>query len=73
MSVTNDRQFDLLFNNLFGLTTNKTSKLRIIVALWGEFTGDQWIPLHHMQNVLPGHLGKPGWPQSSTNAGLNLR
>ena len=32
------RQFYCLFNNLFGLTTKKTSRQRVHAPLWGELT-----------------------------------
>ena len=37
-------QLDHLFNNLFKLTTKKTSKLRITCPLWGESMGDHGFP-----------------------------
>ena len=37
-------QLDSLFKSFFGLATMKTQKLLTTGALWGESTGDQWIP-----------------------------
>ena len=43
--VSNHRRFDCLFNRLFIRRSKKISKLRVTVPLWGEFTGNRWIPL----------------------------
>ena len=40
-----------LFNSLFRLMTKTISKPHIAGSLWGESTGDQWIPLTKGQNV----------------------
>ena len=42
---SNNRQRDCLFNILLMLTSMETSKLRIVVPLWEESTGDRWFPL----------------------------
>ena len=33
-----------VFNSLFRLQTNKTLEFRVTDPLWGESTGDRWIP-----------------------------
>ena len=43
--VTNHMQLDCLFNNMFSVTSKKTSKLCITGLLWGEYISDWWIPL----------------------------
>ena len=43
--VQNNRQVDCLFNSVFRLTANWTSKLHIIDALWSKCFVNQWIPL----------------------------
>ena len=43
--VPNQQQLDGLSNYLFKLTSNKTTKIRVIGPLWGQSTGDRWIPL----------------------------
>ena len=43
--VSDHRQHESLFIGLFGRTRMKTAKLRITDPLWGEWIGDQWIPL----------------------------
>ena len=40
--VSNHRRIECLLKRLFRRRSKKTSKLR--VTLWGEFTGDRWIP-----------------------------
>ena len=40
--VLNNRSIECLFSNLFRLT--ERSKVCITVPLWGESTGDRWIP-----------------------------
>ena len=42
-------QHNNLFNSLFRLTAKKTLKLCIPGPLWGESTGDWWIPLRKGQ------------------------
>ena len=51
----NHLQLDWLLSSLFRLTTKKTSKFHITVPLWGESTGDWWIPSQRpaMQEALP--------------------
>ena len=43
--VPNQQQLDGLSNYLFKLTSNKTTKIRVIGPLWGQSTGERWIPL----------------------------
>ena len=42
--ISNHWHLDCLLNNLFGLSRGETSKIRDTVPLWGDSTGDQWIP-----------------------------
>ena len=42
--VSTHQPHDCLLNRLFGCRSKKTSKPRVTGHLWGEFTGDQWIP-----------------------------
>ena len=44
-SFLNRQQLDCLFKSLFELTAKKISKNLITGPLWGESTGNQWIPL----------------------------
>ena len=43
--VSNHRRLDCLLNRLFRRRSKKTSKPRVTGPLWGESTGDRWIPL----------------------------
>ena len=42
--VSNYQPHDCLLKRLFRHRSKKTSKLRVTGLLWGEFTGDRWIP-----------------------------
>ena len=43
--VLNHQRSDCLRNRLFRHKWKKTSKFRVTgLPLWGEFTGDRWIP-----------------------------
>ena len=42
--VSNHQSHDCLHNRLFKRRSKKTSTLRVTDPLWGEFTGDRWIP-----------------------------
>ena len=43
-NVSNHQPHQCLLNRLFGHRSKKTSKPRVTGPLWGEFTGDRWIP-----------------------------
>ena len=48
--ISNHRQLDWSFNNLFRPTSKKqTLKLYVILALWGESTDGRWIPIEKGQ------------------------
>ena len=49
--VSNHRHLDCLFNCVFRRRSKKTSKLRVTGPLWGEFTGDWWIPVQGASNA----------------------
>ena len=40
-----------LLNRLFRHRSKKTSKLRVTGLLWGEFSGDRWIPAQRASNA----------------------
>ena len=43
--VSNHWEIDYVFNRFFMRTTTESSKVRITCTLWGESTGDWWIPI----------------------------
>ena len=43
--VSNHRRLNCLLNRLFRRRSKKTSKLHATGILWGESTGDRWIPI----------------------------
>ena len=49
--VSNHRRPGCLLNHLFWCRSKKTSKALCHWPLWGEFTGDQWIPLTRASNA----------------------
>ena len=63
-SVSNHQPHDWFLNRLFRRRSKETSKLRVNWPLWGDFTGDPWIPRTNGQ--LRGkcfHLmTSPWWP-----------
>ena len=50
-AVTNHWHLDGLFHHLFRLITKEIWRLRIIGPVWGEITGDPWIPSQRTGNV----------------------
>ena len=42
--VSNHRRLHCFLNRLFRRRSKNTPKLRVTGPLWGEFTGEQWIP-----------------------------
>ena len=42
--VSNHQRLDCVLYRLFRRRSMKKSKLRVTGLLWGEFTGDRWIP-----------------------------
>ena len=49
--VSNHRRPGCLLNHLFWCRSKKTSKALRHWPLWGEFTGDRWIPLTRASNA----------------------
>ena len=54
--VSKHRQFDCLFNRVFKLTANKSSKVRITGPLWGEIHLFSRFPSQHYSNVIMGTM-----------------
>ena len=51
--VSNHLAHDCLLNRLFRRRSKKTSKAPRHWSLWGEFTGDRWIPRTNGQKMFP--------------------